>query len=96
MRKILVTGAAGYIGSVLVRQLLEKGYKVRGLDALLFGDDSLINIYDNPNFEFIKGDLRGKEIINKALSGISDVIHLAAIVGDPACSSNKHYGATGK
>ena len=86
MKKILVTGSAGYIGSVLVRQLLEKGYKVRGLDALFFGGESLISIYNNFNFEFIKGDIRDKEITNKALEGITDVVHLAAIVGDPACS----------
>ena len=86
MRKILVTGAAGYIGSVLVRQLLAKGYKVRGVDALFFGGESLISIYNNPNFEFIKGDLRNNLIINNSIDGVTDVVHLAAIVGDPACA----------
>lgn len=86
MRKILVTGAAGYIGSVLVRQLLQMGYKVRGLDALFFGGESLLSIYNHPNFEFIRGDIRDHQIIELALDGINDVIHLAAIVGDPACS----------
>ena len=86
MRKILVTGAAGYIGSILVRQLLGRNYKVRGLDILFFGGESLISIYNHPNFEFMKGDIREKETIEKALNGITDVVHLAAIVGDPACA----------
>lgn len=85
-RKVLVTGAAGYIGSVVVRQLLNKGYKVRGVDALFFGGDSLIGIYNMPGFEFRKYDLRDTSGYECILDGISDVIHLAAIVGDPACS----------
>lgn len=86
MRTILVTGAAGYIGSVLVRQLLDCGYKVRGVDILYFGGESLLSVYNHPNFEFIKGDLREPDFIDKILIDITDVIHLAAIVGDPACA----------
>ncbi|MCF6269627.1 MAG: NAD(P)-dependent oxidoreductase [Melioribacteraceae bacterium] len=86
MRKVLVTGAAGYIGSVLVRQLLNKGYFVRGLDALFFGGDALIDIYNNKNFEFINGDVRDSKTIDYVLDEITDIVHLAAIVGDPACS----------
>lgn len=83
--KILVTGGAGYIGAVLVRQLLDKGYRVRVLDSLKFGGDALYDVMLNPNFEFMKGDMRNIEAVKQALQGIDAVAHLAAIVGDPAC-----------
>jgi nucleoside-diphosphate-sugar epimerase len=86
MRKILVTGGAGYIGSVLVRQLLEKNYWVRVLDILNFGGDSLVELFNNPYFEFQKGDVRVPEEVEKALDGMDAVVNLAAIVGDPACA----------
>lgn len=86
MKKVLVTGGAGYIGSVLVKLLLNRGYKVRVLDNLMFGGDSLVELLNNENFEFIKGDIRDKEDVKAAMKDIDFVAHLAAIVGDPACA----------
>lgn len=87
MKKILVTGGAGYIGSVVVRQLLAKDrYHVRVIDSLKWGGDALYDVMQHPEFEFIKGDIRNQDDLDKALAGINGIIHLAAIVGDPACT----------
>jgi nucleoside-diphosphate-sugar epimerase len=85
-KKVLVTGGAGYIGSVLVRILLNKGFYVRAFDSLKFGGDALYEVSQHPKFEFMKGDLRNDADVDKALEGMDHVAHLAAIVGDPACS----------
>jgi nucleoside-diphosphate-sugar epimerase len=81
---ILVTGGAGYIGSVLVEELLEQGHKVRVLDVLLYGSQSLRRFYNHPNFELVQGDCRDAEVVRLAAEGASAVVHLAAIVGVPA------------
>jgi len=86
--KVLVTGGAGYIGSVLSRQLLEKGYQVRVMDSLMYGGEPIIDMFNYPNFEFIKGDVRNREDVEKAVEGMDCVAHLAAIVGDPACAQD--------
>ena len=83
---VLIVGGAGYIGSVLTEQLLAKGYRVRILDMELFGRDSLKSMIKHPRLEFMNGDFRNIEDIVRALRDIDAVIHLAAIVGDPACA----------
>jgi len=86
MKRVLVTGGAGYIGSVLVRLLLENKYQVRVFDNLMFGGNSLIDLFNNDNFDYYKGDIRNEVDLMNALAGIDYVVHLAAIVGDPACA----------
>ena len=85
MKKILVTGGAGYIGSVLVRKLLAKGYYVRVVDSLKWGGESLFDVMQNKNFELIAGDIRNEKILEKSIDDVYAVVHYAAIVGDPAC-----------
>lgn len=84
--RVLVTGGAGYIGSVLVRQLLNKGFQVKVMDSLKFGGEALYDVMMNPSFEFVKGDIREPKDVEKALEGVDAIAHLAAIVGDPACA----------
>jgi len=82
--KVLVVGGAGYLGSVLCRKLLDKGYYVRVLDNLTYGDDGINELYNRTKFEFIKGDMRDIQTVVDAVKDVDAVIHLAAIVGDPA------------
>jgi len=83
--RILVTGGAGYIGSVLVPQLLAKSHRVRVIDSLMYGGEGLLPVVRDPGFEFVRGDIREPDAMKSALQGIEAVIHLAAIVGFPAC-----------
>ncbi len=84
--KILLTGGAGYIGSTLTPFLLAAGHQVRVLDHLAYGGQSLLGVWTHPGFEFIRGDIRDREIVRTAVADRDAVVHLAAIVGDPACS----------
>jgi nucleoside-diphosphate-sugar epimerase len=83
-RRVLVIGGAGYIGSVLSRQLLDKGYRVRVLDLLLYGDQSIQPLLANSKFELVQGDSRDIEAVIRAMWEVDSVIHLGEIVGDPA------------
>ncbi len=91
IKKVLVIGGAGYIGSVLVRRLIEAGYKVRVMDILLYGDASIKELYQNENFEFMRGDCRNMQDVISALNGMDAVVHLGEIVGDSACSLNPDF-----
>lgn len=84
--KVLVTGGAGYIGSVAVRLLLSKRHQVRVLDSLMYGGDALLGLWHDDDFEFVHGDVRSDDVLIRALEGADAVVHLAAIVGDPACA----------
>jgi len=86
---ILITGGAGYVGSVLIGELLKK-YNVSILDNLTYGYNGIIPYIGNPKFRFIKGDIRNTEDIEKSLEEIDFVIHLAAIVGYPACKAKPY------
>ena len=82
---VLVVGGAGYIGSLLVRKLLKRGYHVRVLDSLIYGNGAIAGVLHHPRLEFMEGDCRNITDVVKAMAGVKTVIHLAAIVGDPAC-----------
>lgn len=84
--KILITGGAGYIGSTLTSVLLAARHQVRVLDYLKYGGQSLLGVWTHPGFEFVRGDIRDRETVRGALRGQDAVVHLAAVVGDPACA----------
>jgi nucleoside-diphosphate-sugar epimerase len=84
---ILVTGGAGYVGSIVVDELLARGHSVRVFDALVHGSvPSLVQAWGHERFQFLRGDVRDPAARRRALEDVAAVLHLAAIVGDPACS----------
>lgn len=83
---VLVVGGAGYIGSVLCRLLLQRGYSVRVLDALLYGPEPVAPLLDHHRFELIKGDSRDIGDVFRAMLDMDAVVHLGELVGDPACA----------
>jgi len=91
-KKILVTGGAGYVGSVLVPKLLNEGYSVNVLDLYLFGKESLSKVRNNPKLNEFIGDIRNVETIKKAVKECSSVIHLACISNDPSFELNPLLG----
>ncbi len=86
--KVLVTGGAGYLGSVIVDKLLKNEYEVIVLDKLLFNQTSLLQYTSNPNFKFIYGDVRNESLLEKLCNEVDVIIPLAAIVGFPACAAD--------
>lgn len=82
---VLVVGGAGYVGSILVAQLLDSGYDVLVLDPLLYSGDSLAPVLGRPGFELHVGDSRDEATVRSLLSRVGSVVHLGEIVGDPAC-----------
>lgn len=87
---ILVTGGAGFLGSVLVPELLREGHQVVVLDNLTWGVHGLSRDFGNPEFEFIRGDIRDETLVSNLICGKDVVIHLAAVVGYAACERLKN------
>ncbi|MBM4426336.1 MAG: NAD(P)-dependent oxidoreductase [Chloroflexi bacterium] len=90
-RHVLITGGAGYIGSILTSELLRQNYKVTILDSLLFGGESIVPFLNHPNFHFIKADVTEPRVVRDAIKRDwqkpDAIVHLAAIVGFPACQA---------
>ena len=85
--KVLITGGAGYLGSVITETLLNNGYHVTCLDKLLFNQTSLLQHTSNPNFKFVYGDVRNEIELERLCNEADVIIPLAAIVGFPACAT---------
>ena len=85
---ILITGGAGYIGSILTPLLLNSKYRVTVYDSLIFNQSSLLDCCSDKNFQFIKGDITNFNLINNILKKNDIIINLASLVGAPACEKN--------
>ncbi len=85
-RPILVTGGSGYVGAPLCRLLIDRGRTVRALDSLAHGQDDVAESLERAGVELIRGDIRDPQLRAAAVDGAGAVVHLAAIVGDPACA----------
>ncbi|OGG20024.1 UDP-glucose 4-epimerase [Candidatus Gottesmanbacteria bacterium RIFCSPHIGHO2_02_FULL_40_13] len=84
IKKVLITGGAGYVGAVLVPKLLQKGFQVKVLDWYIYGKDVFNKVLDRSNLIEIKGDIRDDKLLARQLIGVDAVIHLAAISNDPS------------
>lgn len=94
MSDILVTGGAGYIGSVLVPSLLANGHRVTVLDNFYFNQLTLMDCCANENFSIIRGDARDEEVLKRAADGKEFLLPLAALVGFPLCEADKIAATT--
>jgi nucleoside-diphosphate-sugar epimerase len=92
LRTVLVTGGAGYVGTVLVPKLLLAGYRVKVLDLYLYGDQVLDAVKDNPDLQQFKGDIRNREVLEQVVPGCDAVIHLACISNDPSFELDPELG----
>ena len=89
MKKILIAGGGGYIGSMLTTELLDLGHEVTVIDLLKYDKGSLDHLYYKKNFKFINNDIRNLKILKKIIRKMDFIIPLAALVGAPLCKKNK-------
>lgn len=89
MQKVLVTGGAGYLGSIIVPTLLQAGYKVQVLDNLMFNQNTLLDSCSNDNFDFVHGDVRNYNLLDSLVKKADIIIPLAALVGAPLCKRDE-------
>ena len=92
LKKVLVTGGAGYVGSVLVPKLLQANYGVRVLDLYIYGEHVLDSVKNHPNLEEIKGDIRDIKLLEEIMPGCDSVLHLACISNDPSFELDPDLG----
>ena len=92
IKKVLVTGGAGYVGAVLVPKLLDHGYEVRVLDLFIYGDNVFSDVGKRPGLELIKGDIRDQSLLKQVLPVCDAIIHLACISNDPSFELDPELG----
>lgn len=92
MKKIFITGGAGYVGAVLVPKLLNKGYHVKVIDLYIYGEDVLDSVKDHPHLVQVKGDIRNRQLLEAEIKGCDTVIHLACISNDPSYELDPDLG----
>mgnify|MGYP001596321898 FL=1 len=92
LRHVLVTGGAGYVGAVLVPKLLAHGYRVTVVDLYIFGEAALASVSGHPELRQVKGDIRDRALLERELTGVDAVIHLACISNDPSFELNPALG----
>jgi nucleoside-diphosphate-sugar epimerase len=91
---VLITGGAGYIGSILSEHLLNEGYRVTVLDPILYGQRTLFHLCHRPDFEFVRGDARDESLMRELIAKADVLIPLAAVVGAPACDRDPMLART--
>jgi nucleoside-diphosphate-sugar epimerase len=93
-KHVLITGGAGFLGSILTEHLLDAGYRVTVLDNLMYGQESLFHFCAHPSFSFVRGDARDEATVRRLLVDADVIIPLACIVGAPACDRDPWLATT--